>query len=140
METPKRSFPKIAGTQRTLHAEDTLHRVHEAARTLGVTRLADITGLDHVGIPTYNAVVPASADAISVYTGKGLRPVDAKVGALMEAIERQTILIATSWCPPNLPGTCGTRSPTPRASNIALQTAWLQETSGRKPFVKLSAN
>jgi ribosomal protein S12 methylthiotransferase accessory factor len=92
METPKRSFRKIAGTQRTLHAEDTLHRVHEAARNLGVTRLADITGLDHVGIPTYSAVVPASADAISVYTGKGLCPVDAKVGALMEAIERQTIL------------------------------------------------
>ena len=92
MEASRRSFPKIAGTQRILHAEDTLRRVQGAARTLGVTRLADLTGLDHVGIPTYSAVVPASGDAISVYTGKGLRPVDAKVGALMEAIERQTVL------------------------------------------------
>jgi ribosomal protein S12 methylthiotransferase accessory factor len=94
METLRRSFPKVAGTQRTLHAEETLNRVHESARTLGITRLADITGLDHVGIPIYSAIVPASADAISVYTGKGLSPVDAKVGALMEAIERQTILRA----------------------------------------------
>jgi ribosomal protein S12 methylthiotransferase accessory factor len=59
-----------------------------------VTRIADITGLDRIGIPVYSAIVPCSDDGISVYNGKGSRPIDAKTGALMEAIERQTALKA----------------------------------------------
>jgi ribosomal protein S12 methylthiotransferase accessory factor len=57
-----------------------------------MTRLGDITGMDRIGVPVYCAIVPKSSDMISVYTGKGLDPIDAKVGALMEAIERQTAL------------------------------------------------
>jgi putative methanogenesis marker protein 1 len=87
-------FRKVDGTQRVLHPADTLERVRESARSLGVTRLADITGLDRIGIPVYSAIVPRSDDGISVYTGKGLHPIEAKVGALMEAIERQTALKA----------------------------------------------
>ncbi len=75
-------------------AEETLERVLGPARALGVTRLANLTGLDRLGLPTYSAVAPRSDDNISVYTGKGLRPIDAKVGALMEAIERQVALQA----------------------------------------------
>ncbi len=85
---------KIPGTQRTLRAEDTYDRVLGEARALGVTRLADITGLDRIGLPTYSAIVPRSADVISVYTGKSYSRIDAKVGALMEAIERQAVLRA----------------------------------------------
>jgi ribosomal protein S12 methylthiotransferase accessory factor len=48
--------------------------------------------MDRIGVPTYCAIVPKSRDIISVYTGKGLARIDAKVGALMEAIERQTAL------------------------------------------------
>lgn len=59
-----------------------------------MTRLADITGLDRVGIPTYSAVVPKSADFLSVYNGKGAFREDAKAGALMEAVERQVTLNA----------------------------------------------
>ncbi len=83
---------KVDGLQRIASAADTFERAKPIAQALGVTRLADITGLDRVGIPTYCAIVPRSDDAISVYTGKGLRPIDAKVGALMEAIERQVVL------------------------------------------------
>jgi len=83
---------KVDGLQRIASAAATFERVKASAQALGVTRLADITGLDRIGIPTYSAIVPQSDDAISVYTGKGLRPIDAKVGALMEAIERQVIL------------------------------------------------
>jgi ribosomal protein S12 methylthiotransferase accessory factor len=67
-------------------------RVEKVAESLGVTRLADITGLDRIGIPVYSSVVPDSGDTLSVYNGKGTRPIDAKAGALMEAIERQTAL------------------------------------------------
>ena len=59
-----------------------------------MTRLSDLTSLDRVGIPTFSAIVPSSNDSISVYTGKGARRADAKAGALMEAIERQSALKA----------------------------------------------
>ncbi|MGC9951787.1 MAG: YcaO-like family protein [Bryobacteraceae bacterium] len=81
-----------ADSERTVSAEVTLKRAIWAAGAFGVTRLADITGLDRLGVPVYTAVVPKSDDTISVYSGKGIRPVDAKTGALMEAIERQTAL------------------------------------------------
>jgi ribosomal protein S12 methylthiotransferase accessory factor YcaO len=84
-----------AGSERTVPAEETLARASRAAGDMGVTRLADITGLDRLGIPVYSSVVPKSDDTISVYNGKGIRPVDAKAGALMEAIERQTALRAS---------------------------------------------
>jgi ribosomal protein S12 methylthiotransferase accessory factor len=92
---------KVPGTQRVIPAEETIERVYPAARSLGVTRLADITGLDRVGVPTYSAMVPRSKDGLSVSTGKGLRPAEAKAGALMEAIERQT---AISTRPPLIQG------------------------------------
>ena len=83
---------KVDGIQRFIPAAETVISAASVAESLGVTRIADITGLDHVGIPVYSAIVPDSADNLSVYNGKGLRPVDAKAGALMEAIERQIAL------------------------------------------------
>jgi YcaO-like protein with predicted kinase domain len=83
---------KVDGIERLVPAVETVVRVEKVAESLGVTRLADITGLDRIGIPVYSSVVPDSADVLSVYNGKGTRPIDAKAGALMEAIERQTAL------------------------------------------------
>jgi ribosomal protein S12 methylthiotransferase accessory factor len=83
---------KVDGIARLMPAAETVVRVEKVAESLGVTRLADITGLDRIGIPVYSSVVPDSGDALSVYNGKGTRPIDAKAGALMEAIERQTAL------------------------------------------------
>jgi ribosomal protein S12 methylthiotransferase accessory factor YcaO len=85
---------KVDGIQRTIPAAETVTSAAAIAESLGVTRVADITGLDRIGIPVYSAIVPDSADTLSVYNGKGLRPIDAKAGALMEAIERQTALKA----------------------------------------------
>jgi ribosomal protein S12 methylthiotransferase accessory factor len=85
---------KVDGIPRCVSAADTVANLRAVAESLGVTRLADITGLDRIGIPVYSAIVPDSRDLLSVYNGKGLRPVDAKAGALMEAIERQTALKA----------------------------------------------
>jgi ribosomal protein S12 methylthiotransferase accessory factor len=56
--------------------------------TIGITRVADITGLDRIGIPTYSVVRPTSKlSAVTVTCGKGVRHIDAKVGAVMESIE-----------------------------------------------------
>jgi YcaO-like protein with predicted kinase domain len=85
---------KVDGIPRCVPAAQTVASVAAIAQSLGVTRLADITGLDRVGIPVYSSVVPDSSDLLSVYNGKGSRPLDAKAGALMEAIERQTSLRA----------------------------------------------
>jgi ribosomal protein S12 methylthiotransferase accessory factor len=56
------------------------------ARACGVTRLADITGLDRVGVPVFQAIRPASR-ALSVHQGKGFTTRAARLGAAMEAIE-----------------------------------------------------
>src|SRR5262252_8777288 len=88
------SVPKIAPrvSERTVPSSETLSRAKHLASAKGVSRLSDITGLDRVGIPVFSAVVPKSEDTITVYNGKGLTPLDARIGALMESIERQTAL------------------------------------------------
>ena len=83
---------KRDGLDRVVSAAETLRRMAPIAASLGITRLADITGLDRIGIPAYSSVVPDSPDLLSVYSGKGTRPIDAKVGAMMEAVERQTAI------------------------------------------------
>ena len=56
------------------------------AREAGVTRLADVTGLDCLGVPVWQAVRPWSR-ALSVHQGKGPTAAIARRGAVMEAIE-----------------------------------------------------
>jgi ribosomal protein S12 methylthiotransferase accessory factor len=63
-----------------------LLRARDAAARCGVTRLADITQLDRIGVPVYQAVRPWSR-ALSVHQGKSLDSEKAQIGALMEAIE-----------------------------------------------------
>jgi len=81
-----------ACSERAVPVEETLARAGRYSAAIGVTRLANITGLDRVGIPVHTAVVPKSDDSISVYNGKAILCTDSKAGALMEAIERQTAL------------------------------------------------
>jgi ribosomal protein S12 methylthiotransferase accessory factor len=57
-----------------------------AAAACGVTRLANITGLDRVGVPVFQAIRPRSR-ALAVHQGKGLTATEAQLGALMEAAE-----------------------------------------------------
>lgn len=85
-----RSAPKFgpSGVHRTVPAEKTWERVEPLLSKIGVTRIADITGLDRIGIPTYSVVRPTSKrSAVTVTCGKGVRAIDAKVGAVMESIE-----------------------------------------------------
>jgi ribosomal protein S12 methylthiotransferase accessory factor len=55
-------------------------------RRAGITRVADITGLDWIGIPVYQAIRPNSRN-ISVSQGKGVTHAQARVSALMESVE-----------------------------------------------------
>lgn len=74
------------GTHRLVAPEQTMANVAPHLMALGVTRLADVTGLDCLGIPVYCAIRPRGT-ALQVSNGKGLCHADAQVSALMEAIE-----------------------------------------------------
>ncbi len=52
----------------------------------GITRVADLTGLDVIGIPVWSAVRPA-AWSLSQSQGKGLTHEQARISARMEALE-----------------------------------------------------
>lgn len=76
-------------THRSLPPEETLSRVESKMPTAGITRVADITDLDRIGIPVFSSIRPMAArGAISVYNGKGATPTEARVSAMMEGIER----------------------------------------------------
>ena len=77
------------GTQRARLPVDTLSFIEPRQKAAGITRVADITSLDRIGIPVYSAIRPSAEDgAISVYNGKGATPIDARISAIMEGIER----------------------------------------------------
>ncbi|RPJ51209.1 MAG: YcaO-related McrA-glycine thioamidation protein [Methanobacteriota archaeon] len=76
-------------THRAVPPEETLSRIEGRMQECGITRVADITNLDRVGIPVFSSIRPSAADgAISVYAGKGATPVEARISAMMEGIER----------------------------------------------------
>ena len=74
------------GTHRSRRPEETLDAFLPLAERMGITRLANVTGLDTIGIPVYMACRPLSR-SIAVSQGKGLTPLEAKVSAFMEAAE-----------------------------------------------------
>lgn len=74
------------GTHRLVAPSETLARFRPLVARMGITRLGNITGLDHIGIPVVVAVRPNSR-SVSVSQGKGLELPQAKASALMEAIE-----------------------------------------------------
>ena len=81
---PAKAFRQ--GTHRTCSPGETVRRVAPFLRTLGITRVANVTGLDYVGIPVVMSVRPNSCN-LSVYQGKGVTLDAAKASAVMEAYE-----------------------------------------------------
>ncbi|GGK88400.1 hypothetical protein Sme01_01510 [Sphaerisporangium melleum] len=75
-----------AGTHRVVPPEETWARVAPLLPAMGITRVADLTGLDVLGIPVFQAVRP-NARTLSVSQGKGITPELARVSAVMESIE-----------------------------------------------------
>ena len=75
-----------ASTHRSRPPEETLAAYAPLMPRLGITRLANITGLDCIGIPVVIAVRPGSR-GLATSQGKGVDLVSAKVSALMESIE-----------------------------------------------------
>jgi ribosomal protein S12 methylthiotransferase accessory factor len=76
----------VDGTHRSLGPEQTLARVTPMLDAMGITRVADITGLDRLEIPVVTVYRP-NARSLSVSQGKGLSLAAAKASGVMEAIE-----------------------------------------------------
>jgi YcaO-like protein with predicted kinase domain len=74
------------GTDRIVPPEATLSRVRPLLPVMGITRIANVTGLDRIGIPVVMVSRPNSR-SISVSQGKGLDLAAAKASGVMEAIE-----------------------------------------------------
>ncbi len=74
------------GTHRVVEPAETLARLRPHWKRLGVTRLANVTGLDRIGIPVVMAVRPNSR-SVAVSQGKGIDLDAAKASALMETVE-----------------------------------------------------
>ncbi len=74
------------GTHRVCAPEQTWERVRRHLAACGITRVADVTRLDVIGIPVFQAVRPLSRN-LSVSQGKGVTPMLARVSAVMEAVE-----------------------------------------------------
>lgn len=82
------SRPKayFSGTHRIIAPDETLSEIARKTDLFGVTRVANVTGLDYLGIPVFAAVRPNSR-GLSVHQGKGLTLEAAKASAIMEALE-----------------------------------------------------
>ncbi len=78
-----------AGGRRACDPAQTWAKLSPLLPVIGISRVADITGLDCIGIPVFTACRPNSR-SLSVFQGKGVSIDAARVSAVMEAYE--------TWC------------------------------------------
>jgi YcaO-like protein with predicted kinase domain len=74
------------GTHRLTTPEETLAKVMPSMLSMGITRIANVTHLDTLGIPVVMVCRP-NARSLSVSQGKGLTLAAAKASGLMESVE-----------------------------------------------------
>lgn len=75
-----------AGTHRLVSPAHTLSRIKPLMPVMGITRIANVTGLDSIGIPVVMVTRPNSR-SVSVSQGKGATLDAAKASGLMESVE-----------------------------------------------------
>lgn len=79
---------------REFKLRDTIRKVLPLQNRLGITRIADITELDTLGIPVITAIRANTSDKqITTCQGKGTTYYEAIASALMEAVERHAAAI-----------------------------------------------
>jgi len=83
-----RTLPKAhrGGTHRILAPRQTLERVRALLPAMGITRIANVTGLDYIGLPVVMVTRPNSR-TLAVSQGKGVDLDHAKASGVMESIE-----------------------------------------------------
>lgn len=132
--------PPDAGSGRAKSLKKTFRQVWGLRQRLKITRIADITELDRLGIPVFTCTRPSVHDVqITTTQGKGLRAVEAIIAALLEAVERHAaatfkpaLRLATAeglagaglaHVPPSqLGAACGDDRPIEWLSSVSLRT------------------
>lgn len=86
--SPRKKVNNETGS-RTCLINDIVDKIQEASKKLGMTSLADITGLDTLGLPVYSATCPQTGEGLNtVFSGTGFSHAKASISAMMELIER----------------------------------------------------
>ncbi|MDA7965388.1 YcaO-like family protein [Ruegeria sp.] len=83
-ETSQKTY--VLDTHRLRDPEQTLAIVRPHLKRMGITRIANLTGLDRIGLPTVMVTRPNSR-SVAVSLGKGLSLRAAEASGVMEAIE-----------------------------------------------------
>src|SRR5262249_27496119 len=80
--------PKVLrqGTHRSQSLDYTLNRALRLAPVMGITRIANVTGLDVIGVPVVMVCRPNSR-SVAVSQGKGIDLTSARASGVMEATE-----------------------------------------------------
>jgi len=90
---------RLGSSLRIRPAEETFSIVSPHLASLGISRITDTTKMDRLGLPVFASIRPRGK-TLRVHAGKGTEPIDAKVGAAMEAIEYAVAEPeATDWIP-----------------------------------------
>ena len=76
-------------TWRMVPQKDVINLIRQHHSKFGISRIADITGLDQVGIPVCIAIRPVSK-TLALSSGKGITLDSSFISAGMEAIETHT--------------------------------------------------
>lgn len=79
---------RLLTSLRVRSAADTWRLAHRLQSRLGIARVTDVTRLDRLGLPVFASVRPRGW-TLRVHAGKGLDAGEARVGALMEALETE---------------------------------------------------
>ena len=109
------------GTYRIISPDETWLAVQPMLARAGITRVADLTWLDDLGIPTVQAVRPASL-TLSVSQGKASTYRAAQVSAVMESLE--------TWHVENVEPDLLSTAASNLASALTYDPAQLRQTTG----------
>ncbi|WP_206922545.1 YcaO-like family protein [Alicyclobacillus suci] len=83
----KKVNPNVSS--RVVKMDETFERINSIRDLIGISRIANISGMDRLGVPNYSSYVPDNQSGqITVFGGKGTSALEAKIGAIMESVER----------------------------------------------------
>lgn len=128
----------LGGTYRVRDAAATLAWIRPLLPEFGITRVANVTGLDRIGLPVWMAIRP-NGRSLSVSQGKGITDELAQASAIMESIEchhsehvRPPDVVATHKALRRKHGTIGPRDLLPgmrwKTYHDARPLAWIRGT------------
>ena len=81
------SIKTLDGTWRASPPDETLATLRSVQRKIGISRVANVTGMDSVGLPVWSAIRP-SAKSLATSQGKGTSDKLAYISAVMECVEQ----------------------------------------------------